>query len=651
MERNRSMKTFNSIMKYENDIFEKYMRMHPNADPVKVKDHIINITNKRLKDIPTKLHNNVRHEWIDTTMLDVFEWMEQRKPIITGNGTFFKQHAEQLAPEVVMLEDLGDRRSNIKKEMFALQKGTPEYNNKNTGQGNVKVIMNAEYGGSGATSSPFFSLYIPPATTGTTKNLTTTLICCLEYLTVNEDKWAKNNNMNELMDLINIVLNDNENRVLIHDVYSSAEVCDWLVSRTNNLRSRDIIQLRRYLDTLSQDQLCKLMLAFNIHLVLRKYASTEIGRISNYLRNHKLDIENITTETLYDAGFGKKMPEEIADDIVAVSKMVCDNCVYAYLTNDAEVRCNHMERKIVCVTDTDSLMVHFSHYIESFQCDSDDFIDSCLMASAFGMRLIIEYVIPKYVKYWAVNCGIQDEYYQGKYVFKNEFGFLSMALVAKKMYASSMFVQEGTPRDPHDIAFSGLSFKKRDAAEFLEPIMEHIYDKYILTTKKIDVLGIYNEYKALRQKITEEMCVSTEYFKVLSYQDPNAYDPNRVLPDQIRGGLVWNCIMPDEEILPPDRIKVIQLSFDLLEKHAGENAKIAEILRLSLIDNEKKKYNPVICLPEHYKKVPDWISCVIDVEFTADQLLSPFKQVLSIFGFYIADTHGGIMPSRMMCPA
>ena len=41
------------------------------------------------------------------------------------------------------------------------------------------------------TTSPFFNIYIPPATTGTAKNLTTTLICCLEYLTRFEDANIK----------------------------------------------------------------------------------------------------------------------------------------------------------------------------------------------------------------------------------------------------------------------------------------------------------------------------------------------------------------------------------------------------------------------------------------------------------------------------
>jgi hypothetical protein len=307
-----------------------------------------------------------------------------------------------------------------------------------------------------------------------------------------------------------------------------------------------------------------------------------------------------------------------------------------------------MDRMIVCVTDTDSLMVHFPHYIETFNCDTGDFKESCLVASAFGMRLFIEHIIPDFVEYWAINAGIESEKYRKRFIFKNEFAFLAMALVAKKMYAASMFVQEGAARDIHEIAVTGLSFKKRDAAEFLEPIMEHIYDKYILTSGKIDVEGIYNEYCMIRNTIVANIRMSTEYFKVLSYQDPEAYDQTRVLPDQIRGSLVWNRIMEEEPIIPPDRIKVVNLSFDLLEKYKDDDWKIKKVLEISLRGNENKKYDPVICLPEHYKQVPDWIGKCIDVDFTVDKLLSPFKQLMSLFNFYLADTRGGVKPSRML---
>ena len=97
-----------------------------------------------------------------------------------------------------------------------------------------------------------------------------------------------------------------------------------------------------------------------------------------------------------------------------------------------------------------------------------------------------------------------------------------------------------------------------------------------------------------------------------------------------------------------DRVIVIPLSFKLLHEHAGDDPKIAEILRLSLIDNQNEKNDPYICLPEHYHMIPDWIQPVIDVEYAIDKLLMPFKQLLEAFDVYVADTKAGMIPSRMI---
>ena len=211
-----------------------------------------------------------------------------------------------------------------------------------------------------------------------------------------------------------------------------------------------------------------------------------------------------------------------------------------------------------------------------------------------------------------------------------------------------MFVQEGSPRDPHDIAVTGLSFKKRDAAEFLEPIMLDIYDKDILTGKQVSLSSVLDKYYALRQNLVDNINKDPSYFKKLSIKDISAYDPTKVLPAQMRGAIVWNNIMPDEEMLPMDRVLVIPLSFKLLREYANTNPKIAEILRLCLIDNEKEKDDPYICIPEYYHDIPDWISPVIDVEYACDKLLQPFKQLLDGFDIYVADVPGGMRPARMV---
>ena len=649
--------------RYQDKIIDMYCKAHPNLDRAMVASKVIEFTNERMKNIPCQLHNNITHDRIDTTVLDTFVWIENRQPIITGNGTFFKQHEEYLAPTVKMLEKLQVNRKVKKKEMYQYPKGSVEYNNRNVGQLSIKVIMNADYGGSGTTLSPFYSCYIPPATTGSAKNITTSLICCLEFISGNNDQWAKLMNVNELYDMIFSVLNDTRtDREFIKDTFSVDEVLSWLVSRANNMAGRDKRCLRTFLTTLTNDELCKLMLAFNPRLVLNKYLWKEVSAISDYLCENCVDLNAFETtdfkndeqvkqlkDEIHRCGYGVKAPEAIADTIEQVSKVIVDNCVYPFVPNDAEMRAANMDRIIVCVTDTDSLMVQFAHFIDDFfiKDQTKSFKEKCLIASAFGMRLFIEHVIPRMVEDIANFCNIKDEYYRKKFVFKNEFAFLAMALIAKKMYASSMFVQEGSPRDPHEIAVSGLSFKKRDAAEFLEPIMVNIYDKYVLTCDKVSLSGILDEYNTLRRTLVDSIGTDPSYYKVLSIKDAKAYDPTKVLPAQMRGAIVWNAIMPDEEILPLDRVIVIPLSFDLLEQHKDEDGKINEILRISLIDNEKRKNDPYICIPEHYHSIPEWISKVIDIDYAADKLLMPFRQLLDAFGVYVVDVRGGFRPSNL----
>lgn len=625
------------------------MRKNPNADLNLVAQIVDELIDNNLRNIPCKLHNNITHETIETSMVDTFEWIENRNPIITGNGTFFKQHSEYLAPTVKMLEKLQANRKKKKKEMYQYQKGSVEYTNANIQQLSIKVIMNADYGGSGTPLSPFYSCYLPPATTGSAKNMTTSLICCLELLSGNKNQWAKLNNINELFDLIYIVLEDKKERPnRIHAKFSVKDVLNHLAGTTNNLNVNDINVLRGFLESLTDDELSKLMFAMNIRLVLREYTTSQISVISNYLIDHQIDIENITTETLQECGYGVTPPEEIKGLIEEVSEIVLDNCVYPFVPNDAEVRAANMKRLIVCVTDTDSLMVHFSHYLDEFQAHTQSFRGSCLVASAFGMRLFIEHIIPQMVADITGYCNINDKYYRDKFVFKNEFGFLSMALFAKKMYATSMFVQEGSPRNPHDISVSGMAFKKRDSAEFLEPIMIDMFNRHILTTENISISGVLDDFYALRNKLLHEVGHDPSYYKVLSIKDISAYDPTKVLPAQMRGAIVWNNIMPDEEMLPMDRVTVIPLSFELLKKYKDEDFKIAEILKLSLRDNENEKNNPYICIPEHYHSIPEWIAKVIDVSYAVDKILMPYGQVFAGFDVCTAETPGGIRPARMV---
>lgn len=641
------------IERYQNKILDIYMQVHPDADRHEVLQLINNVTEQNLRDIPCKMHNNVKHEMIETTMTNVLSWTETSNPIISGAGSFFKQHKDYLSPSTIMLENLMDDRSSVKNEMWKYEKASIEYVNLNTQQGSIKVIMNADYGGSGTPLSPFYSQYIPPATTGTAKNITTTLICCLEYSSDNPHRYAKLNSINELFDMIFIVLNDDENREFIDATFTVDEVVERLSSRVNDIRLPDIKLLRMYLKTLSPFQLTKLMLAFNVRLVLKRFLQKEVGMCMDYFRANQIDVDDMSEENMQRCGFGKKCPEGLTPIIDRIKKVVLDNCVYPFILNDAEVRAANMTRQVVCVTDTDSLMVHFAHYIDEFQSRITTGPyperDSAILASALGVRLFVEGIIPKFVGYVASGCNINDKYYRDKFIFKNEFGFLSMALFAKKMYAASMFVQEGNPRDIHSIAVTGLSFKKRDAAEFLEPIMERLYDQYILTPRDgIHVDKLLDEYYATREMLKREAPHNTTYYQVLSYKDKNAYDQSRRLPNQVIGSLVWNYVFPDEEILPQDRVIVVPLSRDKVIANRGTSENIEKIYKFASTDDPNGKYDIIICLPENYKEIPEWLQPCIDLDKLIDKLLSPFQQILGLFDVVMPTTVGGVTASRML---
>ena len=72
-------------------------------------------------------------------------------------------------------------------------------------------------------------------------------------------------------------------------------------------------------------------------------------------------------------------------------------------------------------------------------------------------------------------------------------------------------------------------------------------------------------------------------------------------------------------------------------------------MKMSLTNNENEKNTPFICLPEHYHAIPDWMKPIIDVDGMVDKLLTPFKQLLSLFDIMVAETKAGSVSSRMIC--
>jgi DNA polymerase elongation subunit (family B) len=135
-------------------------RINPKWDRDVVEPVLDKMIDKNVRDPEVTLHNNYTNEMKQTKLLSVFDWALERKPIIAGNGTFYKNQHEAINPIARMLEGFLNKRKKIKKEMFAIEdESSYAYKNKDRNQGIQKRNANSYYGASGAKSSPFYSEY------------------------------------------------------------------------------------------------------------------------------------------------------------------------------------------------------------------------------------------------------------------------------------------------------------------------------------------------------------------------------------------------------------------------------------------------------------------------------------------------------------
>ena len=118
---------------------------------------------ERLQDPDVVLDNNYTHETRNSKLTSVFHWAMDKKPIIAGNGTFYKHHEDARNPTSEMVDGFLDNRANLKNMMFA--NGDEEshiYKDLDLKQGNKKKLANSYYGASGAPTSAFYSKWSGP---------------------------------------------------------------------------------------------------------------------------------------------------------------------------------------------------------------------------------------------------------------------------------------------------------------------------------------------------------------------------------------------------------------------------------------------------------------------------------------------------------
>ena len=375
------MKDGKYLKKYRKEMKEIMQSLNPDWDDKFLEKNILEFTKERVINPEVTLDNNFTGENRDSTLLSVFDWTFDRKPIIAGNGTFYKNQYESMNPIAKMLEGFLTERKRFKKLMFKETPGSWEYADYDRKQLNQKILANSYYGASGAKSSAFYCKWGSPCTTGSAQSV---ISSCEQFF---EGFIADNYiylNLTELIEWCRKVLKnfnkeygEFDDFIQLHSFY---DVKDRLLQKILNKEKNDDEIFEKFLEQYSDEELAILYYKNNIIEFIRDHEIIQDLFISIFENVENLEyaeesndwMKVVPNKYMKDFTSGKTfedwnnfvnnqyfmdpndVPESISDILQTLNDYVIKYVYCRYLSFDRIYRLKNFERMTVTVIDTDS---------------------------------------------------------------------------------------------------------------------------------------------------------------------------------------------------------------------------------------------------------------------------------------------------------
>lgn len=642
-------------------------KMHPEFKEDDVEKIVSRIIKERFVDPTITMDNNVTGENKTITLSGLCNWIDQRNPVVSGNATFYMQPAEMLSPTSNMLRSLKKGRKMVKKEMFKYKPGSDEYAALDLDQMNKKVIMNAEYGGSGAPTAAFYTKYSPAATTLMAQSIITTMAAFFESYVGDNQKFFS---INECFDWMNKVCEKNEkipNWVLRP---TTKEVSDRICHHFYMLNPRDVPYIENYVRSCTPDQQVYLYYANNIkafirnHVNMRQLLVTVLSSLPNYQAAVGKLPDEFEGQFESPEKYNKWISNEMFLNPYSIPKCIespmnefietLNKFVYVeYITPDSIVKLNNHKRNTVLLVDTDSNMINADIFV-SFV------INELFPGENFGRpKMYNEMILVNVLAASIDRCVIKmldfygrthhmDEPSRAELTMKNEFMFRRFFLMkTKKRYAASIVLREGNIIIPFKPEIKGLDFIKAGVTEDVTKKFQKMLEDHILFSDELELHEMMKELKAFEDEIYHDLrSGGTRFLKPQMYKAEGAYkkivdSEGRVVGSKawslpvFRGAAVWNELYPKQKINSLDRVKLIKLTCTGLSDLEPVKRKFPEeynqIVAKIFMSNKRDIQScglRVIAIPTGMKQIPEWIIDLIDYDLIISDVISSFRSVL-----------------------
>lgn len=570
------------ITLYKEEMLSNMKQMNPDWDESKMESILDEMIKKRFVNPEVTLDNNYTGDSRDTTLLSVFDWVLDRKPLIAGNGTFYKNQYEAMNPIAELLDFFLKTRKKLKKEMFKIENTeSNEYKDLDRGQNLWKVNANSYYGSSGAPSSAFYSTWSGPATTLSAQSVISSAKNFFESFLADNYAFL---NSTELIHWMNIVVAENNELDSFIKIKSIDDVCNRLVDKIIQVKDSDRDMIYSYLSNLNDDEITILYYKNNIlefmndHKILQDLVYTILSKVQNL---EKVDLNNpdpqINLHGMTPKDYNKYVDKEyfmdpndapscIKEELDLFKKYIMKYVFTKYLSFDRIYRLRNFKRRVVTVIDTDSNILSIDIFINWI-------LDNIVKGESFGRDFqhnsfilvnMITYVITDAIEqimlYYGEMSNIPEEF-RPRYNMKNEF-FMSLLVIGrtKKRYISKILLREGNFMNPPKQDIKGFDFKKATCSEYAEKRFMKLIKQYIIDSPEVDLRSMIIELRDFENEVRNSIISGERTFlpngsakELAAYKDPAS-------EQSVRGALAWNAIYPNNSIDFPSKVSLVKMN-------------------------------------------------------------------------------------------
>lgn len=669
------------VQKYKDTVIDLIRLNYPYLSLQEINEAVDYSLIKRMRNGKAVIENNYSHKTVNTTVIDMTEYILSREPIITTQGVMFKKHGECPNPLYDLLDAFINERVMYKKEMFKYPKGSDQFQKYNLLQLLAKLNANAIYGAMGQCSCVLYNIFVASSITAQGRSCISAAILLVESFLSNNVKFRS---LNEIVTFINNIIHEprrfkdedilDENITLAEAWWKIMSTCgfDYIPSK------KDMYIVWEMMSRLSQEDLNRLYYKNNLYSFMDNQT----------MQNALLDILQRLEKPFMDPN---KPPAEIVEELQVFYDILFEYVYYGYQYIDRLERVENMIRNVSIITDTDSTIISldawyryalehvhdkpmaikkivtkpwakidydefgdpkepyfiFEHIEPEYDYDffNDEVIEKARTKRPWevcpqeGLKYsiinIMSHVVGKlcvdYMRRYSMNSHSYADNRTCLLVLKNEF-FFSRVLntSAKKNYADIQKIQEGNMIPSEEgLDVKGLSIRKSVLPVRTRKRLEKILRDYVLEAETIDQISVLKALKIMEHDIYDSlMSGSKEYYKPVKIKSRTGYDdPMRQFG--FKAAYAYNKLKEDGH----DAIDLdIRNSIDIIKVNINKNS--VEDIRLSnpalydkmitlMAEESFKGEINSIALPVN-EPVPDWILQFIDFNAIVSDNVTPF---------------------------